>query len=222
MGQLNPPGAVFLSASVPDPDAPNFVLPGDAAAISAAISALLYVTLGRRKLVWGGHPAITPMIWSVAEDMGIDYGQWVELHQSLLFEDEFPEETRRFRNVVFTDAIGNDRDASLRAMRERMINGTDYCAAVFIGGMSGINDEYAMLRTTGKDIKIVPIASTGGATVMIAEAEQAAPALLRELDYVRLLFAQLDIDPNELRYRTLEEQPAAVADRIKRPTSEHN
>ena len=81
--------AIFLSASVPDPKrGPEYAETADAVAITSAVSALVNVTLGRRLLVWGGHPAITPMIWVVAEAIGVDYGRWVRLYQSRYFEDE--------------------------------------------------------------------------------------------------------------------------------------
>lgn len=211
-------GAIFLSAGVPEPGAKHFVREGDLAAISAAVSALLYVTLGRRKLVWGGHPAITPMIWSVATGMGVDYGEWVLLYQSGAFEDEFPEETRRFRNVVVTDAMGGDKIASLGPMRKRMLTESVFQAAVFIGGMGGIMTEYELVKELAPTADVVPIASTGGASVDVAEREGVRSVLRLELDYVSLLHEQLNIDPNEKRYRTVLEQPVMVADRIVMPT----
>jgi hypothetical protein len=217
VGQLKPADAIFLSASVPDPAADHFVLPGDSAAITAAVSALLYVTLGRRRLVWGGHPAITPMVWSVAEAMDVHYGAWVSLYQSLIFKDEFPAETARFKNVIFTEAVGFDRPGSLAVMRARMIGDNDFSAAVFIGGMGGILDELALLKQAHRNARIVPIASTGGAAQLIAEQENADQALAKELDYVALLYTELGIDPNERRYRRPVEQPVNIADRIRAP-----
>jgi len=74
--------SIFLSASVPDPKrAPEFAETSNSVAITSAVRALVHVTLGRRVLVWGGHPAITPMIKVVAEEMGLDYGEWVKLFQ---------------------------------------------------------------------------------------------------------------------------------------------
>ena len=215
---MRSPAAVFLSAGVPEPGAKHFVREGDLAAISAAISALLYVTLGRRKLVWGGHPAITPMIWSVATGMGVDYGEWVLLYQSGAFEDDFPEETRRFRNVVVTDAMGGDKVASLGQMRNRMLTESVFQAAVFIGGMGGILTEYELIKELAPTANIVPIASTGGASVDVAERERVPSVLQLELDYVSLLHERLNIDPNEKRYRTILEQPVLVANRIVMPT----
>ena len=58
--------AIFLSAGVPDPKrGPEYAATADTVAICAAVSALVHVALGRRLLVWGGQPAITPMIWVI-------------------------------------------------------------------------------------------------------------------------------------------------------------
>lgn len=119
--------AIFLSAGVPDPKrGPQYAKRADTVAIAAAVSALVHVTLGRRLLVWGGQPAITPMIWVVAEGLGTDYGSWVKLYQSRHFNDEYPEDNQRFQNVIFTDDVVHDRERSLRLMRERMF--TDFRA----------------------------------------------------------------------------------------------
>ncbi|CCM80251.1 MULTISPECIES: hypothetical protein [Rhizobium] len=105
--------AIFLSAGVPDPRrGPEFAATADTVAITAAVSALAYVALGRRRLIWGGHPAITPMILVMSEGMGVDYAEWVTLDQSEFFKDEFPEDNERFRNVVLT-AVGRTAATSL-------------------------------------------------------------------------------------------------------------
>ncbi|QIK97127.1 hypothetical protein G7076_03000 [Sphingomonas sp. HDW15A] len=192
---------------------------GDSAAITAAVSALLYVALGRRRLVWGGHPAITPMVWSVAEAMNVDYSGWVRLYQTLAFKDDFPEETAKFQNVVFTEAVGSDIPLSLEVMRKKMIGDTSFDVAVFIGGMAGIMEEYELIRASACPVKIIPLASTGGAALSLHQQVQADPELEEELDYVSLFHKQLEIDPNERRYRTPSEQPVEIADRITVPFS---
>jgi len=54
-------GAVFLSAGVPDPKRePEYAKTADSVAIQAAVSALVYVTLGRRLLVWGQGHSVLP------------------------------------------------------------------------------------------------------------------------------------------------------------------
>ncbi len=84
-------GAIFLSASVPT--RPPFDADSRPQEIQAAISALAQVALGRKKLVWGGHPAITPLLWAAAQSVGVEYAVAVELFQSRFFKDEdFPQE----------------------------------------------------------------------------------------------------------------------------------
>ena len=51
--------AIFLSAGVPDPKrGPDYAKTADTVAITAAVSALVHVTLGRRLLVWGANPRL--------------------------------------------------------------------------------------------------------------------------------------------------------------------
>jgi hypothetical protein len=211
-------GAIFLSASVPDPRrAPHYAATADTVAITAAVSALVYVTLGRRPLIWGGHPAITPMIWIVAQDLGLDYGRWVKLYQSRFFEDDFPEENAHFGNVVFTDAVAHDREKSLRLMRDRMFSDNRFDAAVFIGGMEGIQDEYDLLRLVQPGVRMVPVGSTGGAAAELIGRGEVAEDLWSELDYVNLFHNHLGISVRERRYKTPDEQPAEIEDRYWRP-----
>lgn len=217
MGQLMSQGAVFLSAGVPDPSAAHFVREADSVAISSAVSALLQVTLGRRKLVWGGHPSITPMVWAFSESIGVDYGDWVLLYQSRRFEDEFPEENERFQNVVYTDRVGDDVNASLAVMRSRMLEENRFDAAVFVGGMRGVLDEYELFRNRAPEAAVLPIMSTGGAAQVLGQEIEAPAALATNLDYVELLYDQLAIDPNERRYTKLADQPTDIEARLFRP-----
>lgn len=217
MGQLMSEGAIFLSAGVPDPSAAHFVGDADSVAISSAVSALLQVTLGRRKLVWGGHPSITPMVWAFSESIGVDYSDWVLLYQSRRFEDEFPEENAHFQNVVYTDRVGDDINASLAVMRSRMIEDNRFDAAVFIGGMRGILDEYQLFKEKAPEANVLPIMSTGGAALLLGHEINADAALATNLDYSDLFYAQLAIDPNERRYAKLADQPANLNARLVRP-----
>ena len=211
--------AIFLSAGVPDPKrGPEYAATAASVAIGAAVSALVHITLGRRLLVWGGQPAITPMIWVVAHDIGVDYGSWVQLYQSRHFKDEFPEDNERFRNVTYTDDIEGDREKSLLAMRERMFSEHVFKAAVFIGGMGGIIQEYELFRRLQPQASVIPIISTGGATLEVAQRIGALPAdLTNELDYVALLHRHLGVSVKEERFRSPAEQPAAEDERFWRP-----
>lgn len=208
-------GAIFLSASVPDPKrSPRFAETADPVAITAAVTGLVHVLLGRRLLVWGGHPAITPMIVVVAESMGVDYGRWVRLYQSNFFKVEFPEDNERFQNVTYTDAVANDLPNSLRVMRERMFSNHVFDAAVFIGGMEGILREAELFRHLQPRAKLVPVVSTGGASRRVVEEHLISADLWEDFDYVALFHRHLNIDQREERFPTPEEQPANIEDRF--------
>lgn len=212
-------GAIFLAAGVPDPKrGAEYAKTADTVAITAAVSALVHVTLGRRLLVWGGQPAITPMIWVVAEDFGIEYKSWVKLYQSRFFQDEFPEDNQRFQNVTYVDQVENDREKSLLAMRRRMFLDHEFGGAVFIGGMGGLIEEFALFRQLCPNAATLPIVSTGGAARMLAEKmPQLNPDLTNDLDYVALFHRHLRISVKELRYKRPEDQPVDMNERIWKP-----
>jgi hypothetical protein len=191
-------GAIFLSASVPI-RAP-FSSDSRPQAIQAAINALAQVVLGRKKLVWGGHPAITPLLWSAAQSVGVEYAIAVELFQSRLYEDDFPHENKNFSNVTYVDAIDGDKDKSLLAMRQTMLKSADFDAAVFIGGMEGIADEYELFARQCPNAICIPIAQTGGAAVALARRlRYEAPPEVAPLDFVTLLYHELNIRPSQRR-----------------------
>lgn len=208
--------AIFLSAGVPDPKrGPQYAKTADSVAITAAVSALVHVTLGRRLLVWGGQPAITPMIWVVADGLQVDYGSWVKLYQSKHFQDEYPDDNQRFQNVTYTEEVGADRERSLLLMRERMFSEFSFTAAVFIGGMGGIVQEYTLLRQLQPKAAMIPVTSTGGGTLEVAQhIGKVADDLAQDLDYVALFHRHLDVSVRERRFQTPKDQPAKVVDRM--------
>jgi hypothetical protein len=198
-------GAIFLSASVPTR------APYDADCrpqeIQAAINALALVVLGRKKLVWGGHPAITPLLWSAAQAVGVECTEAVELFQSRLFEKVLPAENKHFAHVTMVDAVGTDQEASLLAMRKAMLASTTFEAAVFIGGMHGILDEHKLFTQYWPDAVCIPIAQTGGATAQLADQLQFKPPEdLAPLDFVALLYRGLGIRPSQKRKTHLDQR----------------
>lgn len=212
--------SIFLSASVPDPKRyPEFAETSNSVAITAAVRALVHVTLGRRVLVWGGHPAITPMIKVVAEEMGLNYGEWVKLYQSLYFEEQFPQDNEKFGNIIYTENIENNLDKSLRHMRERMFSENKFSAAVFVGGMAGIIDEFELFEKLQPDKDMIPVLSTGGATLKVAEKikSELGDDLLNNLDYVQLFHRNLNISSREERFTSPNQQPKDVEKRYWQP-----
>lgn len=191
-------GAIFLSASVPTRE--PYSLDCRPQQIQAAINALAQVVLGRKKLVWGGQPAITPLLWSAAQAVGVEYTLAVELFQSRLFQKVLPAENKHFANVTLVDAVGEDVEASLLAMRKAMFTSTEFEAAVFIGGMHGILDEHKLFTSYWPNAKCIPIAQTGGATVQLAgDLNYLPPDDLAPLDFVGQLYRGLSIRPSQKR-----------------------
>lgn len=192
--------AIFLSASIPVVGRGNFHETADPFLIQSAVREFVTAALGRRLIVWGGHPAITPMVWAVCEDLGVDYARAVCLYQSRFFEDRFPEENERFRNVEYVDAVPGEEKASLRRMREVMLSREDLDAAVFIGGMEGIFDEYKLFTGFHPEARVLAVPSPGGAARQLAEDLGVTdPADLDNVDFATLFHTALAIAPDAPR-----------------------
>jgi hypothetical protein len=138
--------AIFLSASVPRPGRGRSHEPSDPLLIQRAVRELFIAMIERKRMVWGGHPTITPMIWAICKDVGLRYAKSVVLYQSRFFQEHFPEENTHFENVVYVDAVAGDREASLLRMRKTMLAREDLTAAAFIGGMEGVEAEYTLFK----------------------------------------------------------------------------
>ena len=186
--------AIFLSASVPLVGRGTYHETANPFLIQCAVREFVMAVIRRHKIVWGGHPAITPMIWTICEDLGVDYSQSVILYQSKFFEDRYPEENKHFQNVVYTEAIPNDRGASLLTMREQMLSREDLVAAVFIGGMEGVEEEHELFRHFHPAARILPVPSPGGAALNLAkERGYFVDGELADVDFARLFHTHLTI-----------------------------
>lgn len=193
--------SIFLSASVPK-DGRQGSEDYDPFLIREAVSALIEVVLGRYHLVWGGQPAITPMIWEAAKRYDVSYPNVVTLYQSAYFKDSYPEENTKFGNFVETEAVPGDRSASLAIMRREMLTRHNYIAAVFIGGMEGIADEYELFRETNPNALALPIPSPGGHSRLLYErSERLPPELETAVDFTYWFYNLLDVDMGTLRHR---------------------
>lgn len=158
---------IFLSASTPLPERdPKYIGTADIIAIRDSVIALATTVLPKHKLVWGGHPSITPLIYYVMQKLNLNIQNHVLLYQSLFFKDKFPPDNNKFENIVFTENVG-DVHSSIQHMRNRMFSENKFSAAIFIGGMDGIEVEYNMFIKYHPDALILPIASTGAATKLV-------------------------------------------------------
>ena len=161
---------VFLSASIPSPlrnkkyyDTADFI------AIREAVRALTMVVIPKTILVWGGHPAVTPIISNVLQAMNSDIKKHVMVYQSRFFEGKFPKENNDIGQIILTDIMENDREKSFQFMRSKMIKENDYVAGIFIGGMEGVEEEFDMFSKEHPDSLFMPIATTGAAAKIIYE-----------------------------------------------------
>ena len=208
-------GDIFLSASVPNRRSSNFVKDADTVAITSAVTALVYLALGRKRIVWGGHPAITPMVASVAHSLDTDYTEWTKLYQSSHFLDHMPEENEQFSNIVVTPA-GGDLQESLFLMRHQMFEDNVFDCAIFIGGMSGIFEEYELFSSMQGDVPCYPIASTGGAAEELLSMSSSSPIssdrLSSDLDYISLLREITKIGFDAERQRMLRDSATPLKD----------
>jgi hypothetical protein len=158
----------LLSASIPDPRRePQYYETADLTAIREAVTAVSSVVLKRGELVFGGHPAISPLVLLVANALGAT--ERVQIFQSDYFRKEIPPESAAFRRLVWTPRVEGDRDANLLEMRKSMIGTGGFAAAFFIGGMDGVEKEFALFRERWPKVPLFPIASTGAAALRLLD-----------------------------------------------------
>lgn len=158
--------AIFLSASIPlEERHKKYFDSADVIAIRDAVRALATVVIPNSILIWGGHPAITPLIRYVLNTMQTNVRDHVTLYQSNFFRNKFPEDNQFFENVVVIQE-GTDLASSLKRMRTEMFK-HDFKAGIFIGGMEGIEDEFNMFRQAHPKALLLPVASTGAAAGII-------------------------------------------------------
>ena len=159
---------VFLSASIPDPNNQRYYDPADVIAIRDAVRALATVVIPKTQLIWGGHPAITPLIrYVITNVIQANIKAHVTLYQSNFFREVFPVDNDIFiENTKFTKKK-NTEESSLNEMRMKMLTENQFLAGVFIGGMEGVEKEYQLFRDYQPKAELFPIASTGGAAKII-------------------------------------------------------
>lgn len=188
---------IFLSASIPLKERnEKYFNNADIIAIRDSVIALTTVVLPNHRLIWGGHPSITPIIYHIMQRLGLNIQEHVTLYQSLFFEKHFPEDNNKFQNVILTENK-LEKEASLLLMRKRMFTENSFVAGIFIGGMEGIEDEFKLFRELQPQAFVLPIASTGAASQIVYD-NYLSPELKSkrlENDYAYMsLFQDLLID----------------------------
>ena len=180
---------VFLSASIPLVERnPSYYETADVIAIRDCVSSLAKVVLPECRLVWGGHPSITPLISSILKSIDVNIKEHVHLYQSDYFRQMFPVENEEFsESLIVTDNIGS-RDESLSLMREKMIVNNDFVAGIFVGGMEGVIDEFELFTQSNPEAMVLPMASTGAAALEIYKGGDFDDSLKDDYAYIALFY----------------------------------
>lgn len=177
---------VFLSASFPSGDRGEAVRPYDPFAVADAVTALVRAVLSRDgKLLFGGHPTITPLVLSIAMERRSKHS--VDVFQSERFRTQVTPETQRLSDHGFGKihwTVGDrDLDPSLQAMRRQMLMFGRIAGAVFVGGMDGIKEEHRLFGHVLPDVPRIPMRGPGGAAAQLrAEDAEVPEHLARRLD----------------------------------------
>lgn len=160
---------IFLSASIPSIGC-EYYEEANPLLIREAIVAFTRVCMEYNiEFYFGGHPAISPLVYQIAKNYLVDREAPIRIYQSAWFKDMTPAEIKYYGNIVWTPKCDNIRD-SIQLMRMLMFGeNKDTCCAVFIGGMNGIIDEADKISSLCPGIKMLPIASTGCASAKVYE-----------------------------------------------------
>lgn len=179
---------VFLSGSIPDPErwAGEFHTLEITDAVVAAARAIL--TAGG-VILTAAHPTVAPLLLYVASEFPHTDRPGVVLYQSRLFDDDelLHPAIRQFAalgagEVHWTDAVPGDEpvpgrwNASLDLMRRAMFGNLQPVAAIFIGGMEGVRQEFDLFTDLFPGRPVYPVARPGG------EAASLSVALPSDLD----------------------------------------
>ncbi|MBQ8286946.1 MAG: hypothetical protein IJZ10_11700 [Thermoguttaceae bacterium] len=178
---------IFLSASVPFGERAQKYAP-DAIAVQEALNALVATVTPYAKLVFGGHPAVTPFIWRAAKSL--ETANNVVIYQSNYYRDKVPQEALYFENIEWTRVVneGNIPSASksLALMRNEMLSRAKIAAGIFIGGMDGVEEEWELFGKIHRDKPRYPIASTEGAAKLIWKNTPKSMLGSLKIDYQKL------------------------------------
>ena len=160
---------IFLSASIPS-FGRKYYEGSNPLLIREAVVAFTRVCMEYNiEFYFGGHPAISPLIYQIAKNYIGDKKAPIRIYQSAWFKDMTPAEIKYYGNIVWTPKC-ESVESSVMLMRNQMFEeNTDTCCAVFIGGMDGILDEAEKIRLKCPGVKMLPIASSGCASAKVYE-----------------------------------------------------
>ena len=174
---------VFLSASFPSGERAKEVEPFDAQAIADAVTAVVRAVLvSGGKLLFGGHPAITPLVLLIGTELRARHA--VDIFQSKWFSAQVTKETVGLIESGVGDIHWTPRQPTLQTsldlMRELMFSFSRPLGAVFIGGMSGIWNEHEEFGRLHPGVPRLPLSGPGGAAARLTAQEEGLSDILVE------------------------------------------
>lgn len=174
---------VFLSASFPSGERGDEVRPFDASGIADAVTAIVREVLSSEgKLLFGGHPTITPLVQMIGTELRVQKA--VDIFQSLWFREQITTETWRLAEsdvgTIHWTRRCTSLEESLEEMRRQMFRFVSPVGAVFVGGMSGIWAEYELVGRILPGVPRIPFAGPGGAAAHLPIWGEDLPETLSE------------------------------------------
>jgi len=217
---------IFLSASIPKLErAERFSRVPDAAfEIEQAVISLARAVFSEGgRLVFGGHPAISPLVAMVvgeyreprfAESAEERHAAPVEIFQSRAFDGYLPDETLLmyrlgYASITWVEAVGDERYApkseddetpcpkSMKRMRARMLDQSAPDAMVCIGGMEGVEDEVKMMLEKRPRTPIYVLERTGGAARLLRDSHPGSVRLIDTEVIERVEKLRADLRPRD-------------------------
>lgn len=186
---MKPHDLVFPSASVPY--RPPWAAEAQPAEIEQAIVSLALAVFARQgRLLFGGHPSVSPLIADIAgEYYPIDRRRAtrpIVTVQSEFYADKLPQKTWDLytmgRSGIEWTPSAKDREESLDIMRKAMLGMDDRgreiakrnelqppMAMFAVGGMEGIRDEAAMFLEAYKARSVFVLKTPGAAAARLTE-----------------------------------------------------
>jgi hypothetical protein len=174
------------------------------------------------KIIFGGHPSISPLVALVATEYSANKEiensklneKPINIFQSKAYEKVTPKETTSlfelgYSDIIWTDAKDGEEfnpkiqgsaqcQKSLEFMRREMMK-TSIDGLVCIGGMEGVESEFELFRKLNPNKPIFILKSTGGASKILAEeyANSNVVRIFDDNDYSKIKTEKKEENPSE-------------------------
>lgn len=204
---------IFLSASPAQEERRKDPLRSE---FPRAVSSFAYsIFCAGGRIIFGGHPNITPFILKAAEAARTQYNfplePFIKLYQSEIFINHLITSglrslfSRNMTELVLTPQAHGESlyhpqqngpssmgRASMDLMRHRMIAGNDLSAAIFIGGQDGVRHEHALFSNFFPKKPVYFVGGCAGAAKELSLEARGSEEFRTSQDYLRL--ARLAVD----------------------------